>query len=141
MSDGAERKPETFDWVTARAKCSSVEIFAKLRMAAEQDVQRRLALRKHDETWFRFVAGNELRFAVVAEEPITNISKTITFSMFDGQIKAADAEGKIIVTGRPTLGDDGECRVRIAADKTVDLWQLRKMALEDLFFNDAIWNS
>ena len=139
MSGSAERKPDNFDWVKARADCSSAEIFTRLRMAITDDVEKRIALRKQSGTWFKFVASSDTRFAVVAEEPIIRTSKTVMFTVANGQIKATDGEGKDIFVGRPTLGDDGECRLKIG-EASFDLWQIRKMALEDLFFNEAIWN-
>jgi hypothetical protein len=140
MSDTAERKPENFDWVKARAECSSAAIFAKLRMSIEADVEIRNALRQRDEIFFRFVASSNSRFAVASEEPITRMSGgTIVFTVASGAIMATDGTGKDLFVSRPTLGDDGECRLKIG-DKTFDLWQIRKMALEDLFFNKAIWN-
>jgi len=44
-----------------------------------------------------------------------------------------DKDGKKILEATLTLNDSGECRVKIGGQE-YELWQMRKKALENLFF-------
>jgi hypothetical protein len=132
MNYFVERKPDNFDWVTARTECSSFKIFAKLRMLIAEDVEIRNALRRKDSFFFALIEANERRFSVVGEMYGGSVRKSVMFTLQNNKILASTAE-KIIFEAEASLGNDGECRAKIG-DKEHDLWQLRKMALEELFF-------
>jgi hypothetical protein len=132
MKYQVERKPDDFDWVTARAKCSSVELFEKLKMLVENDIEIRNTFRKKDSPYFKIVKANPSRFSVVAEA--IGIHLTVAFSLSNNVISVAGINGPIF-DAIATFCNDGECRAKIG-DQEYDLWQLRKMALEDLFFRN-----
>jgi hypothetical protein len=132
MNNKTDRKPESFDWVTARAKCTAAEIFTKLKMMIETDVEIRNsdAIRQKNTTKFSIVATVEERFVVVAQQYDTQ--KKIIFALKGQQIEVSALNGPLF-TATVTLSDDGECRAKVL-DQEYDLWQLRKKALESLFF-------
>ena len=131
MSDTTERKPDDFDWVNARANCSPAFVFEKLRLLIENDVELRNRLRAKDTPFFKVVSGaNRSRFSVVSES--ISVHQTVVFSLTNSEISATGINGPIF-NATVTLSNDGTCRAKIS-QKEYDLWQLRKMALEDLFF-------
>jgi|ERR1035441_4040488 hypothetical protein len=122
-----------FDWVTAQAACSSASVFERLRMQIEQDVKIRQALRPKNALYdFRFVSEGK-RFVVIVEG--NEIYKAVRFSLSDTAIDVHDAAvERPMFQASLTLGDDGECRLKVG-DKEYDFWQFRKLALEDVFFD------
>lgn len=65
---------EDFDWVAARAKCSPVEVFEKLRLQVNADVQTRNKLLDDPRDAFS-VVDNENAFSVVVRtNPLTRVT-------------------------------------------------------------------
>jgi hypothetical protein len=131
-----ERKPDDFDWISARAACSPIVIFEKLKLLIQTDAETRNKLRNKNtgEPYFKFIEASTNRFSVVAESIGLGIHKSVSFSLVNGEISAASADG-ILFKATVTLCNDGICRAQISGQE-YDLWQLRKMALEELFFRD-----
>jgi hypothetical protein len=131
MNSTTERKPESFDWVTARAACSLARVFEKLKLQIQDDIKARNALRPPGAHYaFSVVEGGSKAFSVLVEGK--NVHVSVRFDLDDEKISVYSKDG-VTFTGTVTLCDDGECRVKIG-DQEHDLWQVRKMALEDLFF-------
>ena len=121
---------ENFDWVTARAKCSLVEVFEKLRLQVGVDVQTRNKLLSDPRDAFSVIESEaKPSFSVIVP---SNPLPSITFSLSDERIGVSH-KGRLIFEATLTLGDDGECRLKING-KERELWQMRRMALEELFF-------
>lgn len=133
MSNSIDQKPDNFDWVTARAECSIVAVFEKLKILIETDVEIRNKLRQKDSDSpiFKLVSANN-RFTVLAEGHY--VHKTVVFALSSKGISAISSDGHIF-QATVTLCNDGICRAKIG-EQEYDLWQLRKMALEDLFFRE-----
>jgi hypothetical protein len=128
------RKPDDFDWVSVRKQCSIAEIFQKLRMLVEQDVNKRNSfLAENSAIQFKLVIASEYHFSVFASGRRGH--KSASFRVNGELISISTDKGFIFEGGVVTLSNDGECRLK---DKGVeyDLWQVRKMALEDIFFSD-----
>jgi hypothetical protein len=132
MSNSIERKPDNFDWVSARNNCSAAVIFEKLRNLIADDVGTRNTQLQRGAPVFRFELINATRYTVVFENHMMHTHDSVSFVLKDGQISAVGTE-RDIFTATVTLCDDGECRLKIG-DKPYDLWQVRRMALEELFF-------
>ena len=118
---------EEFDWVTERQKCSLVSVFESLKMQLKQDV----AIRQnqlHPGYGFCFDEGHS--YAVVRLEGDKNA--TVRFEV--GRSIVCTYDGTQVFTAAPTLSDDGKCRLKVNG-KELDLWQISKLALEDMFFN------
>jgi hypothetical protein len=124
---------ENFDWVTALASCSVGVVFETLKQQVQEDVETRQGrLPKADHYGFRFVSGNDT-FSVLVEG--NKIHKSVAFSQ-KGKIIAVrgDSDGPNF-DATLTLSDTGDCKVKIDGQER-ELWQMRKKALEKLFFDD-----
>ena len=125
-----------FDWVTARADCSAHEIFERLKMQVRQDVSKREEIAKKNpgiQSYFGFRFAEEgPSFVVIMEGQ--KIRNSVRFEQTADSILAWSEDRKLRLEANLTLSHDGQCRVLVAGEE-YDLWQFRKMALEDLFFN------
>ncbi|MGA2882898.1 MAG: hypothetical protein ABSG13_28445 [Bryobacteraceae bacterium] len=128
---------ETIDpsssWVRARAECSVVAVFNRLRLQAQEDVHQRKALRTTAECErFNFnLVSNGNAFTVGRIEQ--NSHKSITFTTTDRGVRVIDENDKSVLEGILTLGDDGQCRLKTSG-RDLEFWQFRRAALEELFF-------
>ncbi len=120
-----------FDWVSARSACSLVAIFEQLKMQLQEDVAKRQSLREEMAHYGFRIVGKDKRLAVVVEG--SGIYDSVLFILTDSGIEVADKDGKLRFKATPTLSDDGECRLKVG-DQERELWHVRKMALEELFF-------
>jgi hypothetical protein len=123
----------TFDWVTARAQCSVNEVFEKLRAQVTEDVDICHKLRpKGEPLAFRFVSESR-KFSALVEG--NKIHHSVIFSLNDQVITVYTDDDTLIFHAEVTLNNEGKCVVKIN-DEECELWQMRKMALEKLFFTD-----
>jgi hypothetical protein len=123
---------QEFRWVTATARCSPFEVFKLLQKGAEQDVADRMESRKPNESVaFRLSIVRQDCFMVLRDGP--RISSCIEFTWSESGIQVRGDENQLLLDASLTLNDDGECRLRIGKE-LLTFWQLRKRALEDLFF-------
>ena len=141
--------PNELDWVSVRAECSPAEVFERLRQQVEADVLMRQGKQSlNTGRVFKFVSSNVTAFAVIAEETpdmwVThNAIGRVSFNLMNHKIVVSGV-GIIFEreTSAPqfdataTVNSEGQCRLKIQG-KELTLWQVRKMALETLFF-DAI---
>lgn len=126
--------PSGFDWVTARANCSLAGIFARLKAELAVDVEKKNAI-DGDNYMARYVLSpSNGSISVTLAEGNLPID-SVVFEVTRMAIEVKDANGKTVITATPTLSDDGVCRLKIG-DVECELWQLRKRALEKLFFRD-----
>lgn len=131
-------QPSTFNWVTERAACSLAAVFEALKLEVQADVKTRMEQR---------LPGAQYRFSVVSRGGSFTVllngnsvqHKSVTFSLTDNSVQVTDLNDKIMFKATLTLNDDGECRFKVDGRER-DFWQVRRMALEDLFFGD-VWNS
>jgi hypothetical protein len=120
-----------FEWVKARAACSVVQMFERLKLEIQQDIKDRNDLRPENERYygFKFVAAKD-SFAVVRQG--NQISGNTAFFCYADRIEIVRDE-KPLFTAKVRLNDDGECVFDInGAEK--HSWHLRNMALASLFF-------
>jgi hypothetical protein len=137
VSDQIEKKVEKkveqdtpqFDWVTARSQCSLPNVFRALRFQIEEDVKLRNALRPNNSPYEFSVAENGDEFTVLLEGK--DLYTSVTFSLTGHAIAVRGDHQKFEIT--LSFNDEGECRLN-ANEKQCELWQVRRMALEDLFF-------
>ena len=120
-----------FDWVTARAGCSPVEAFERLRLQIEKDIKTRQSLARKDRK-FSMEGADVESFSVLVEG--SDVRTVVRFSLSDrGNIVVRDATGSTMFEAVLTLSDDGECRLKING-KEYDFWQVLRKALEGIFF-------
>jgi hypothetical protein len=109
-----------FDWVTERSSCSLPKIFSALRSQVEVDVNSRNALRPDNSPYEFSIAENAGDFTVTlqAKEVRQSVRDDKSNPMFDVSL---------------TFTDEGKCRLNVN-NQPRELWQVRRMALEELFF-------
>lgn len=124
-----------FDWVTARAGCSLNQVFEKLRAQVKEDVDLRHGLRPHATHYaFRFISEGPTFTALVEGN---RIHHSVIFSLRNKEqvITVSTDNDDLLFHAEVTLNDEGKCVVKIN-DQERELWQMRKMALEKLFFTE-----
>jgi hypothetical protein len=129
-----EKKPDDFDWVSARANCSAAVIFEKLKKLAIKDIQTMNSLRARDSLLFRLEDVDGDSSMVIGFNQLNRKRQTVTCALIDDGITIEGPTESRKIKATITFCNDGICRAKVA-DKELDLWQLRKLALEDLFFN------
>lgn len=129
-----------FEWVHARSACSLVTVFEKLKLQVEADVETRNSLRRPEPAYGGQQPGFAYKFEVVGSagnfKVILNSNtqaEAVTFKRGDKFIWVTDTNGDKMFEAFLTLSDDGECRVKINGQER-ELWHMRRMALEHLFF-------
>ncbi len=127
-------EPESFNWVTARFRCSVAAAFIKLRETPRHDTDTRNGLDRTAQ--FEFAGGNDTEFTVTRCGPH---EACVTFSR-------SQNPPRIRITGygipedleiRTVLNATGECELVLAADGTrIRVWRILNRALDALFFDD-----
>ena len=134
MNHTLKKHMPDFNWVKERAECSLGLVFAKLTAEIQDDVEKRnQAPQEARPVKFATgsISGNHI---VVVKEGRFN--KGVTFRLTQDCIEVLDDAERPMFEATLTLNDDGECRFKIGGQE-VESWQLRKKALEDLFFKET----
>jgi hypothetical protein len=127
-----DKLSSSFDWVSARHACSTQAVFESLKLAADNDVKvinsvrgkPLFAMKPND-------AGDE--FSVIRED--TAPQRLVNFSITSNEISIKPSTGNSFRVNL-TLNDAGECKLRIKGrDEDLELWQLLRIGLEELFFD------
>ncbi|MGA7695010.1 MAG: hypothetical protein WCA76_08260 [Candidatus Sulfotelmatobacter sp.] len=131
-----------FDWMEARAQCSLSVIFEQLKGDVRNDVEKAQATRKTygeglpAHYGFRLVFtdnGRAIKVLVNGQTASGTIHDSVSFHLTEKAIEVRDVSEAVKFEATLTLNGKGECRLRIN-DEEQELWYLRKLALEDLFF-------
>jgi hypothetical protein len=121
-----------FDWVTARAQCSLSAAFERLKLEIESDVKIRNERRGEDRHYsFSVVASGDSISVFVAGNNIRR--RAVRFSLTVDAISVASEDAVVSFQATLTLNNERNCRFRIKGQE-YESWQLRRMALEELFF-------
>ena len=130
VGNGEKEAPKS-DWVTKRSACSLPKIFKDLRVQIEEDVKTRNGLRPNNSPYEFSVTENGADFAVrlIAKD----VRKAITFSLADHAISVRDDASNQMFEVTLSFNDGGDCKLYVNEQER-DIWQVRRMALEDLFF-------
>ena len=129
--NGNNKLPDNFDWVRERAACSVAAVFRRLQSEVEQDIQAVNAVLGLDENQFCVSANASRDSFVVSREEHTGGEVRFWRGSNEIQIKRNDRPDLVVTV---TLKDDGQCRLKMSTGEEVEPWQLRRMALEELFF-------
>jgi hypothetical protein len=121
-----------FEWVNARAECSIGLIFEQLKTQVKKDVDARQAQSKGPPFYygFRFKVENDTIIAMIEGH---RLHESVTFRLSGNAIEVFGKDSQPLFSGTATINNDGECRLRVNGED-LELWQLRKKALEDLLF-------
>ena len=97
----------------------------------EEDVKTRNALRPDNSPYEFSVAENGPEFTVLLEAK--DVRRSVTFSLTEHAISVRDDKGNQAFDVTLTFNDGGECKLNVGKDER-NLWQVRRMALEELLF-------
>jgi|ERR1035441_276869 hypothetical protein len=127
---------ENFDWVTARNECSIRNVFETLRLQIENDIKiMNESLLLNQKKRYSYGIAAAVGGFTVFLEGVAGSRHSVLFSITEkGSILVRTEEGEPVLEGKPTVCDDGKCRLKIEGRER-ELWHVRKMALEDLFFH------
>jgi hypothetical protein len=131
VNDKVEKDTSKFDWVTERSSCSLPKVFQALRIQVEEDVKARNALRPNNSPYEFSVAENGADFSVLLEAK--DVHRSVTFSVAEHAIVVRADKGNQMFEVTLTFTDEGKCRLNVNGEER-DLWQVRRMALEELLF-------
>jgi hypothetical protein len=126
-----EKDGSQSDWVTERSLCSLPNVFKTLKLQVEEDVKTRNALRPNNSPYEFSVAENTDDFAVTLEAK--DLRKSVVFSRSDHAILVRGDEGGKMFEVTLSFTDEGKCRLSVDKEER-QLWQVRRMALEELMF-------
>lgn len=129
--------PLDFNWVKARAACSLLVVFKSLEQGVREDVATIESLTDPRENiQFQVTASSKQFSAVRIDDAVRGIGQSVDFRLGDGVITAHLASNKgeePLFTASVTLDNEGQCKLRVG-DENLEQWQVRRMALETLFF-------
>jgi hypothetical protein len=134
MDENAEKPgndKQKFNWVTQRAQCTLPKVFRDLRQQVEEDVKTRNAQRPKNSAYEFLVTENGADFSAVLEAK--DARKSVTFSLAEHGILVRDDKGNQILEVTLTFSDQGECKLYVNEAER-EMWQVRRMALEDVLF-------
>lgn len=131
MSESVENKASENDWVTGRSECSLPNVFKKLKSSVQEDVLTRNGLRPAHSTYEFSMTEAGSNFTVILEG--NGVHKTISFCMVEHAIVVKDDKGYQMFDVAVRYNEKGECKM-IANDESRELWEIRRMALEELLF-------
>ena len=128
---GGDAMSEEFDWVTARSQCSLPNVFKTLLLEVEEDVKKRNALRPNNSPYEFKVIENGDDFRVVLEAK--DVRRSVIFQLAEHSISVRDELGTRMFEVTLSFSDEGKCRLKVD-DVERELWQVRRIALEELLF-------
>jgi hypothetical protein len=134
MNDKDKVVMTDFNWVAARAECSPIQVAERLRLQIANDLEIRKSLMTPvEQQRYRFSMASEgRRFSVSVDG--NDVYRGVRFSLVsDGIVVHNVVNDALLHEARLTLSNDGECRLKVG-EKEYDLWQFRKLVLEDIFF-------
>jgi hypothetical protein len=132
----ANRKPPDFDWVTERANCSLRQMFEKLKLEIASDVESRNEhLSARSSVRKISIANHGTRMKVFVDDPYGEIiHKAVLVVLGREYVEIRDGEtnAEVFKVGIG-MNDEGDCRFLVDGQQ-YDSWQIRRKALEGLFF-------
>jgi hypothetical protein len=89
-----------------------------------------------EEIYFQVTASSKQFAAVRIDDATRGISESVDFRLGDGTItvhRVGTKGEELLFTADVTLDNEGQCKLRVG-DDNLEQWQVRRMALERLFF-------
>jgi hypothetical protein len=127
-----DKERGSFDWVTERSSCSLPRVFHTLLLQAEADVKTRNNLRPPNSPYEFSIEENGSDFKVVLTAG--EVRDSVTFALAEHAILVRGGEGNLLFEVGSSLTPEGECHL-VVNNQPLDFWQVRRMALEGLFFS------
>lgn len=144
MTDVSET-PKELRWVKERSACSLSNIFKALESGVRADTEDVQALQPEGlQLHFEFQSQSNKQFSVTRiDDPRVHVGESVVFSLGKDSIVVEtrdNSSNNKMFSATITLDDDGNCKLRVQ-DKTLEQWQVRRMALERLFFGPYWFSS
>jgi hypothetical protein len=133
---GMEKIPRELNWVKERAGCTIKQMFSLLHQAVEEDVKIINQTGKFPE-YYAFVAILSQDGESFSVRRADTTRPFVRFSMAGDIIKVTDDAGIRRLEYRIVLSDEGRCQLT-ENGTPLEQWQVRKAALEGLFFPASI---
>jgi hypothetical protein len=129
-----------FDWVGAQAQCTARSMFERLRTRVREDVDKRNGLFERQDRWkFEFYDEDEGEFEVLRHVPLrgteTTVKGVVTFVRTGSRIEVRGEDVDVEFVAVVTLDVSGACRL-VVGEAVYSDWEIRRMALELLFFEE-----
>jgi hypothetical protein len=131
LTENVESAKAKFDWVARRSACTLPKIYKTLRSDVDEDVRERNSIRPDDAPYEFSIAEKGNSFSVVLQAK--EFQRSVTFALEDHAILVLDPSGNQMFEVTVNFNDEGKCRLK-AKEQNRELWQIRRMALEDLLF-------
>ena len=141
-----DHAPDDFDWVAAQAKCSTQSMFEQLRARIRADVQHRNGVFDRDDHWrFEFHDdGEEFEVTRLVSSGIggqrsgstPRVTASVRFERTGPRIHVHGEDVDVEFVAVVTLDVTGQCRFAVGEAVYAD-WEIRRMALEQLFFEES----
>jgi hypothetical protein len=127
---------DDFDWVSAQAKCNAASLFERLRSKVRDDVLRRNGIFDRGNAWkFEFEDdGDAFEVSRVAAAG-SSVDAVVRFERAGPRIHVHSEEVDVELTAVVALDVSGQCRFVVGEAMYSD-WEIRRMALETLFFEE-----
>jgi len=135
-----EQAPDDFDWVAAQSKCSAASMFERLRKQVKEDAQRRNSLFDRNDGWkFEFHEQDddfEVSRVVGSGVKGPKVGALVTFGRAGRRIHVQGDGIDVDFTALVTVDVTGVCRL-VVGEVMYSEWEIRRMALEQLFFEET----
>jgi hypothetical protein len=127
--------PRNLNWVAERSKCSLSAVFKELEIGVKEDVKAVNALYPNHPPAFSVTAGkNQFSVILVVDALTSEIAGAVDFELGKDDITVKNPNS-VMFKATITLNNEGECKLRLGDDQPeLEQWQVRRMALEKLFF-------
>lgn len=127
----ADKKvPTDLDWVAVRMECSAYKMFKELKNGVREDVHKRNEGRQNESVVFELGAESGKGFSVFRSSNAG--TEAIDFLFENNEVIVSDNQTTLF-RATATVNDEGRCKFVVGNDE-LEHWQLRKKALEKLFF-------
>jgi hypothetical protein len=135
-----DHAPDDFNWVGAQAQCSALSMFERLRTRVREDVQRRNALFERSDRWkFEFYEEDgdfEVERHVPSGATGTSVTAVVRFARQGRRVLVQGEDIDVEFVAIVTLDVSGQCRFLVGEAMYSD-WEIRRLALELLFFGES----
>jgi hypothetical protein len=124
--------PTELNWVKARAECSLVQAFKTLQLGVQTDIDE-INSRIQPGIQMKFYLANHGKRFVAVCEVNGAPSHEIEFGLKDDSIVVVE-DRAVKFEAHVTLNSAGECKLQVNGEE-MEHWQVRRKALEGLFFD------
>ena len=136
-----ENPADDFNWVAAQSTCNAASMFDRMVAGVKEDVQRRNGLLGRDDGWTFEVHEDgddefEVSRVVKSGGRDSTVAALVRFERAGRRIHVHGDDVDVDFTAVVALDAAGACRF-VVADDLYSEWEIRRMALEQLFFEEA----